>query len=313
VTCATWSDIWINEGFATYSEYLATEAMQGPTQAYNWLVSNHNNVMSSPGGSVYVPPADAVYGNEWRIFSGRLSYQKGAAIIHQIRFEMQNDSLFFETMRQFQQIYADSVATGLDFKEVCNNVSGLDFTDFFNQWYFGQGYPIHNIVWNQKSDTLIFTVTQTSSMPSVTPLFKMLMEFKVMTSAGDTNIRVYLGSGVSTHKIRISGTAFNMIADPNEWVLDKVNSIVVGTEETEKDLHFTITPNPVSSELNLHFSDTGQRPVNVELYSINGSLLKSAKAGHGTNVVDVSSLQAGTYVVRVFDGTGTFSRKFIKE
>ncbi len=95
VTCATWSDIWVNEGFATYTDYLANEKLISWNAGQNFMISTQNNVMSQSGGSVYVPPSEATPDNIWRIFSGRLSYDKGAAIIHVLRHELNDDDLFF--------------------------------------------------------------------------------------------------------------------------------------------------------------------------------------------------------------------------
>jgi aminopeptidase N len=66
----------------------------------------------------------------------------------------------------------------MDFKGVLEEKSGRDFTDFFNQWYFGQGYPKFKLTWYQKNDTLIVNSNQTTSTP-VVPLFKMSLELKL--------------------------------------------------------------------------------------------------------------------------------------
>jgi hypothetical protein len=72
--------------------------------------------MTLPNGSVYVP--DASVFNENRIFSSRLSYDKGAGIVHNLRFEMQSDSLFFKTLKNYQQLYKNNVASTTNFKQV---------------------------------------------------------------------------------------------------------------------------------------------------------------------------------------------------
>jgi aminopeptidase N len=118
VTCASWSDIWLNESFATYSSQLMREKLPAlfPESAAANLINLHNNVMSAPGGSVYVPPAESY--NEGRIFNSRLSYNKGAAVVHNLRFEMQSDTLFFNTLKTYQQRFKILTAISIISSEV---------------------------------------------------------------------------------------------------------------------------------------------------------------------------------------------------
>jgi len=167
VTCATWQDIWINEGFATYAGYLATENL-APAYARGELDYRYSRALREPEGSVYVPAYEA--DSDSRIFSGNLSYSKGMALLHMIRFELQNDQVFFETLTSFLETYANDVATGLDFKAVLEETSGMDFTDFFDQWYYGKGFPTFNLFWHSQNDTLYIESLQETST-ATTPLF----------------------------------------------------------------------------------------------------------------------------------------------
>ncbi|MDZ7776261.1 MAG: M1 family metallopeptidase [Bacteroidales bacterium] len=152
ITCAYWNDIWINEGFATYSEYLSRYNLISPSNGTSFIVSAQNNAMSSPGGSVYVPDEDL--DDIWRIFSSRLSYDKGASILHMIRFELQDDDLFFDVLHNYLEQYGDSVATGEDFKQVTEEMSGKDFDPFFDQRYYGEGYPVYDITYFNHENSL---------------------------------------------------------------------------------------------------------------------------------------------------------------
>lgn len=313
VTCATWSDIWINEGFASYTEYLAYQALATQNDAYWWMVQVNNNVMTQANGSVYVPPSQAVPGNEWRIFNGRLSYNKGASIIHMIRFELQNDSLFFQILQDFQTQYGDSVATGDDFKSVVNTVSGRDFTWFFDQWYYGEGFPTHNLVYKQEGNNLVFTVSQSASYPSVTPLFKMLMEYKVQTSLGDTLIRVFQEYPSQTFVVGIQGTVTNMSIDPNEWTLDAPGTVVVGIDNPKSEFAYNIYPNPANDQyITLSLDTKSSNALDYQIFDLSGRLIIDGQAWRGNNQIAISSLEQGTYLVRISDGDAVSSRKLVR-
>ncbi|TFH22027.1 MAG: hypothetical protein E4H10_14410, partial [Bacteroidia bacterium] len=199
VTCATWQDIWINEGFATLAGYLATEYLT-PAYADGEREYRFNRALMEPEGSVYVPEEDK--DNDQRIFSGNLSYNKGMALLHMIRFELDDDDLFFLTLRNFLDRYGNDVATGLDFKEVLEETSGTDFTDFFNQWYFGVGYPIYNVSWEQQDQIVTLHSTQSTSSTQ-TSLFRMSMEYRIFHEGGDTVVRVFHGANEESYQFNI--------------------------------------------------------------------------------------------------------------
>ena len=255
VTCATWNHIWINEGFASYSEYLLIEKLPllfpGLTPA-NYMLNIHNNVMTSTNGSVFVPDA-SIY-DENRIFSLRLSYNKGSAIIHNLRFEMQNDVQFFQTLQSFQQQFADSVATADDFKLVAQTISGKNFTDFFNQWYYGEGYPTFNVDYSKQGDSIVLFVNQTVSAPSITPFFKGLYEITINTAQGDTTVKINMTGNNQFFKFRSNRTPTGVVVDPNNWVINKTGSITTGTQDpviVSDDVK--VFPNPSPGTINLRY------------------------------------------------------------
>ncbi|MEO5984368.1 MAG: T9SS type A sorting domain-containing protein, partial [Ferruginibacter sp.] len=191
------------------------------------MQSFHANVLSAPGGSVFVPEV-SVY-EENRIFNYRLSYAKGAAVIHNLRFEMQNDNLFYQSLKNYQQKFKDSVATTDDFKQVAEVTSGKNLGDFFNQWIYGEGYPTFNITFlKEGSGTLVLKVNQTASMPSVTPFFKGLYEFKIISTQGDTTVKINLTSNNQEFRFNYFKSPSNVIVDPENWVINNTGSITNG-------------------------------------------------------------------------------------
>jgi len=310
VTCKSWSDIWINEGFASYSEYLAHQYLRSWANAQSAMEDVHNNVLSSTGGSVYVPFSET--NNENRIFDGRLSYDKGSAIIHNIRFELQDDSVFFKTLKDFQDIYGDTTAGGDDFKALLEANSSLDFTDFFNQWYYGEGYPAYSIEWLNTNDTLYFTSTQITSTSTIT-LFKMLMEYKLLSPDGDTLIKVYQTNNVNNFKIPTHKNITGMVVDPNNWVLNIVGSITQGIQDINNPVYFTAYPNPCNNSLNIFMSKIPSDKIFIEIFDVYGKKISEQNETSQNITINTIGLSSGFYMLKVSDGNNSLAKRFIKE
>jgi len=309
VTCATWSDIWINEGFATYSNYLAQEMLNGWNSGQNFMIGTQNNVMSSPGGSVYIPTSEISPDNIWRIFSGRLSYDKGASIIHLLRHEVNNDELFFNIMNTFQIAFKDSTATGDDFRMIAEEVTGMDLEQFFAQWYYGEGYPKYDIEWYMFDGMFNMYVTQSGS--SITPLFEMTMDYKLTFSDNsDTTIRLYQENNMEHYAIDFGKEVVNIQVDPDNWTFERVNTLIVGNPESINQHYFSVFPNPANDQINLAFTDDQIREISIS--DASGKTLRNVKVSGFNYIMDISELPAGIYFISVNNKFGKTVKKLIK-
>ena len=312
VTCANWNDIWLNESFATYSQYLMVENLPAlfPTTAAQTMADFHSNVMSSPGGSVYVPMTDSY--NEGRIFNYRLTYAKGATALHNLRFEMQDDLAFFNTLKKYQQQFANSFANTNDFKSVAEQVSGKKLTDFFNQKIYGEGYPTYNVTYlKHGTDTLILQINQTTSAPSVTPFFAGLMEYKILSPQGDTTIKLYQTANEQVFALYYPKKPTGIEVDPENWVLNGVGTIKEGISTTAPAINdITVFPNPVEGNISIRL------PLNaynvVSLTDVQGRVIAKYPISSGITLFTKNiSLPWGTYFLYFHGNAGTDVRKIL--
>lgn len=312
VTCGSWADIWINEGFASYSEYLMYENLYGDYYSVSKMNDVHNYVMSDPNGSVWV--LDSM--NASSIFSGRLVYNKGSAIIHTLRYIINDDNLFFNTLRNFQQVFADSTATGLEFKSFVELETGLDLTDFFNQWYFGEGYPTYSIEYNQNGTDIGVLVSHSTS--SSTSTFTNPIDIRLVRSGGlgDTIVRVnIINNGTYTTITNIENFVSIDTIDPSNFVVNTIGSIAsnpnLSITNNETLDNYIIYPNPTSDNFKILLN--GQDKCFVRILDAKGRLIKEVVAMNNENI-NISELKEGNYLIEITDDKKqSIVRKVIKK
>ena len=295
VTCQNWQDIWINEGFASYSEYIALEKLYSKVELKNWLSEAFDLIVSEPDGSVFVPANDST--NSGRIFNYRLSYRKGAYLIHMIRHEL-SDDLFFQVLKTFQETYKNDVADVDDFIQVIQDVSQRNFSTFFNQWYYGEGYPKLNFYWDQRHDSLIVRTEQETTVPSVTSFFDLLIDLKISFLDGsDTLVQFRPTEPEAEFKFHVNKKIIQIIPDPDKNLLAEIQSIIK-ERDADSASQFSVFPNPASNEIYIENYDIGF-PFTARLYDSKGVFITEIESLDAIGSINISSLPTGIYQVIV--------------
>ena len=307
VTCKTWSDIFVNEGMASYTEYLALQYLQGQAQAKQQMDATINNVISFPDGSIYFTDTASVS----RIFSSRLSYDKGAAVMHTLRFVINNDTLFFNSLKNYLNQYANSNANINEFITVFENTCSINLSDFKQQWIYGQGYPTFSAEWNSNNNLLNLQVSQTPSAPAFTSLFKTPIEIKLTRSIGDTTIRVNLNSTSDIFSIPVNGTVTALTIDPNNYLLKSIGTIsnnpFLAVKANNKST-IKLSPNPVKSSDAITFSENIS--ARVSLKDISGKVVLE-KSLVNENKLQLNNFVSGIYFLELnYNKSGREIHKF---
>jgi hypothetical protein len=303
VTCASWEDIWLNEGFASYGEYMSYQAFGTASDARAWMDNAHATAFTS-NGSVYV--ADTTNVN--RIFSTALTYKKGAAVVHMLRYLLNDDTKFYRALRTYQSTYRGSTAHTADLQRIFEAEAGRPLGYFFQQWFRGLGYPSFNGRWNQVGNAVVLRVNETASEPTLTPFFETDVDYRLTFTNGTTQlVRLHQSQATQTFQFTATGTVSSIAVDPNQWILDipvaapvRDNSLALAVRATASAPLLTLYPNPCHDQLQL--TSLPGSHVTAEVLDATGRLVM--RQALQTPQLDTHALAPGLYYLRLL-GAGT--------
>jgi len=308
ITCGSWKDIWLNEGFATYLADLVIENFDGVDAFISDKASMIDYITSNPSGAVYLTDTEATSVN--RIFSSRLSYDKGAMVLEMLRFKM-GDTAFFQALRNYLAdpalAYGYAVTTNL--QTHLEAVYGQSLTEFFNDWIYRQGYPSYTITaQNWGAGQAKFVVNQTQSDASVT-YFEMPVPIRIHGANGE-QADLVLNNTVNGEQF-IMSVPFAITSvefDPERHIIAKNNTVTLGHQDFTIDETIAVYPNPVSDIMHLQLPSN----VTLEKATIYNDLGQQIMENTGADF-SVSSLATGVHFVDIQTTAGTFHKKFIKK
>lgn len=234
VTCETWMDIWLNEGFATYSDALWTEFDEGWTAYQNRMASFRTTYFQEDNYNrfpIYDPD------NLW----GGTVYQKGAWLLHMLRYVLGDSfwDFFYEWRAQFS---FDAVTTA-ELQETLESVSGTDLDWYFGEWVYMAGYPEYQWGWQSEplgsdSSTVTLRIEQVQDLVNQTPIFIMPIEIGVTTTTGYEVHTVQNDIQTQYFNFNVDGNVLDVAFDPDIWIL-KTSSEVPFVSPPQVDVEVT--------------------------------------------------------------------------
>ncbi|MCB9472240.1 MAG: M1 family metallopeptidase [Candidatus Delongbacteria bacterium] len=209
ITCATFDDIWLNEGFATYSEALWTEHTGGFAALQNFMVTRA--WVTDPSGPVYAPTST---------FGSNTVYRKGAWLLHMLRGII-GDTAFTELMRGwYQSDHAYGSATVADFVAHAQTFTDKDLSGFWQGYLYGMNRPTYR--WDviprthQGFDLAQIWISQIQSDPD----FEMYLPLRVNSGAGSVALSVRDSLRNQGFAVLTPAAPTTLEFDPDNWVLE---------------------------------------------------------------------------------------------
>ncbi len=306
ITCGSWEDIWLNEGFATYCEGLTIEALDGSNAFKSWRSGKISNITGSTGGSVFCTDTTSVN----RIFDGRLSYNKGSMVLNMLRYKLGNTQ-FFQSIKNYlsDPNLAYGYARTIDLQNHFEAQSGMDLDEFFADWFMGQGYPSYQLQWSQSAGQVFIVVNQTQSNPSVS-FYEMPLPIKITGTGGEIQwLRLEHTSNGQLFTQPVSFTISQIEIDPDLELISKNNTVVLDVLD-EEDNDLVVFPNPTSGFIQIQTAN-GIELKEISLFNSNGQLLLHQNAQN--LFIEMSSFPTGTFMLQVKTEKGILYKTILKE
>jgi aminopeptidase N len=334
VTCATWSDLWVNEGFARYNEILAAELISGFTNPITYRGSIKTTARATSTTPIFI--SDITSSNSiWTNNNDNAIYERGCMVVSMLR-TLLGDTKFFQACRDYlnDPLLAYKAAATPDVERNFENQFGIDMSHFFNAWIYGAGTPSYTVNWSTTGNNITAQLTQTRTAGSTVPYFPMPVVLKVANTSNtsSTTLIVYdrgdsifiAGNGAG---IAVAGNTilFPLTFAPATVTFDPDN-VTMATGTTTKVLPFAgpaitsakisytktqVYPNPASNEITVTRNITNANS-SVIITDVNGKTVLKKTITSAIEKVNIQQLVNGTYILQVLeDGATIKSEKLV--
>ncbi len=215
ITCKSFHHIWLNEGFASYSEALWYEYAYPPHTASEYQMMYQ--LYLGPG-TVYVEHPE--YEN---IFDSGLSYVKGSWVLHMLR-HIVGDDVFFNILKAYYESPKHKFGSAItdDFQIICERASGMDLDEFFQQWIYEENFPQYSYSWNWVRNGSGYDIELEIRQEQINYIFWMPIDVTVTTSEGDTTFVVWDSLAIQSFQLTVSSEPVNLELDKNNWILKRL-------------------------------------------------------------------------------------------
>jgi len=224
VTCKDWSQLWLNEGLATFMEAAYREHVAGRDAYLAEMRSSAFLYFLEDALKYRRPLVHKRYRSPIDLFDATL-YKKGALVIHMLR-ETVGDEMFWKALNTYLREHENEVVETSDLQRAFEQTTGQKLDWFFDQWVYKAGFPELSVRSNYQRRTraLIVNVAQTQTTDAQTPaVFRLPVEIEITTAIGKRTERVVLTERQQRFTFKLDGKPLLIRFDKNESVLKKLD------------------------------------------------------------------------------------------
>lgn len=215
VTCESWSNLPLNESFATYGEYLWNEHKYGRDEAELWRFGSMSGYLGEASFK-QVPLIRFEYDDKEDMFDAH-SYNKGGCVLHMLRKTV-GDEAFFASLNRYLKEHAYQDAEVHNLRIAFEETTGLDLNPFFDQWFLGAGHPVLDI-WYEADSTNEMTVHIQQVQGGEQPVFHFPLSIDVYTKPGVERFEIMVDEAHETLKVPGAKLINNIVVDAEQYLL----------------------------------------------------------------------------------------------
>ncbi len=251
VTLADWPDIWLNEGFATYSEALFEEYFYGRAVFDETVLGMKDDYASQALKSdfpIYAPP----YGE---LFNWGIEYCKGALVLHMLR-RIAGEEQFWRILQEYYGAYCYQNASTDDFMAVCESVTGKSLDIFFEQWIYGRGMPeiAYSYAEQPTPDGGARAIVTVQQVQKTGGTFQFPLDVRL---AGALDTTVVVDGALERFVFTLKRAPDSLVLDPDGWMLMKARRVPSDIRELDsipdRFALMPVFPNPFNSVLTVYY------------------------------------------------------------
>ncbi len=308
VTCDSWQDIWLNEGFAVFFTAVSYQHI-APYWYPSFLQECINSAAQQPHGSVWCDDTTSVS----RIFNVQLTYRKAGMVLHQLNW-MLGDSVFYTGLRGYLTDTGNAYGFGnvASLQHHLEAACGHNLGSYFSQYVYGRGVPSFQIQWSQDfSKHISLTINQTPTDSSVS-FFNIPVPVLFRGNGTDTLMVFNPAANSQTYTFDLPFLADTLVFDPNYDILSASNAI---TRQATASLVCKIYPNPVGTIMRAQVQAERGGNADLKVYNMQGSMVCSLTTllQPGANFINLNTglLAAGVYELRLVQGNYNTTAPFV--